>query len=1366
MEKEYSGKFFDEPAWRRKKGMDDDYSLESLLLGVGDPVRNYDAKIKKTIFDVDTLKQMDKELRGRITPTAITMPSPKTVFSIKLDENGVPMLRDDWRYLLVDPADTSKIIEYKTYEDLFDEKYIKKQGWLAKKLELLMENKKDENEDSIQWFIAPSWYSKAKEYLVWLAHHIDKAEEIPDFFRFKLKYDILDYANKAKFRWGHFDGGLMGLLDWENISIWKVFQTVSPDFNYYMNHKEALEELLWVSFKQTKRGEKVWREFAERAIAMAGGRIGTNYTVLDALTKDQLDYVVKRYMKDRKKEFKWTPSVTQTLAIFSKMKFSDQMNIVNKYLTDFTWPIDYLPTYLKVVVWGNWLGKLSYHWSKILRPQYYSMLMSASWTSPLMSLLAVNSAMYVTDTLQSAGLKNLKWDFSSIIHKHGLELIKVKDAATLNPDSMTMWDGLYRLGDKAIDLTKAGWFNGADPFFADSFYAKKYSHFFQTYFPHVSSFEEVDDILTTLRITDPEQYDHITSRANSYVEAAVRADSTNSDWAGKLSRVYYTDSIFTQAGKEILMRTWDFMTWWGRNKIKWAIKHFKNLWNALNTDIGWKYLDSLQWGNALDSKELLSSLILNNRDAIDFITKLQVATKMWILIHRYWDYENDNDNSLFDEVQDVFDIFRKFNGEMNAIETLPEWKMFSSFLDATINDYDWDGQIEFHPVLWAQIAWTQAAKSFLRWFWLWSGLVWGIATTAKTGENPIKSIATWVIENAQAFSHYTKEYYEKAGSSDIIKRTPNDFILWLLGDKGREYDLLDKTKKKLAYARILDDPMAIFNYFNLRVPFFRHIAFAWAPSYNKMDEAIHQWTLSDGFNLIADKRWDELTQDQLAFVYNQMDKVGGNKVNTRGDFYVSHSFKPEDWESRIRWQPSQVRENVIHQLMKEKIAPSALAKLEEGLTSKNKTHQINASKALAYIQAKSPGSAAVVLQYMMNSEYFHAMISTYGRDQKKRETIPDDWSNKVKAQIAKKFMPFIDQAERYSVMPQLALKIAKDSWTPISQYISGGDTLASSLSIKLPTAEFPNSEYYQRFKTSVLINSAASEGDINAYRFSNQLTNIFKHSLNDKDWSTWVPNSKWTKRTLQHMSMLMDEVNDLRMWDGERTALKTGILLSADKYIDSMVSSKSFSKKHAPEIQNLLNHLWTTTKELNDDLVEDAEEKALNDLYHTWYSSRWKKKKDYQEDWELLKRLKKMVNNFWKYKDFSYKPPKPDYTKNRYYKKDEVDVLLLKGRSRWETGFWNLDTWGKNRYAKKQEAPGWATYQRQWWARPKWAKTEDPDKPIDFISGGRVKRLRKSSAKVKNLAQAWRRVNKLWRVSSGTPHRRQRARKTKRSSSK
>jgi hypothetical protein len=48
-----------------------------------------------------------------------------------------------------------------------------------------------------------------------------------------------------------------------------------------------------------------------------------------------------------------------------------------------------------------------------------------------------------------------------------------------------------------------------------------------------------------------------------------------------------------------------------------------------------------------------------------------------------------------------------------------------------------------------------------------------------------------------------------------------------------------------------------------------------------------------------------------------------------------------------------------------------------------------------------------------------------------------------------------------------------------------------------------------------------------------------------------------------------------------------------------MMSSKSFSKKHAPEIQNLLNHLWTTTKELNDDLVEDAEEKALNDLYHT-----------------------------------------------------------------------------------------------------------------------------------------------------------------------
>jgi hypothetical protein len=61
-----------------------------------------------------------------------------------------------------------------------------------------------------------------------------------------------------------------------------------------------------------------------------------------------------------------------------------------------------------------------------------------------------------------------------------------------------------------------------------------------------------------------------------------------------------------------------------------------------------------------------------------------------------------------------------------------------------------------------------------------------------------------------------------------------------------------------------------------------------------MDEAIHQWTLSDGFNLIADKRWDKLTQDQLAFVYNQMDKVGGNKTNTRGDFYVSHSFKPED----------------------------------------------------------------------------------------------------------------------------------------------------------------------------------------------------------------------------------------------------------------------------------------------------------------------------------------------------------------------------------------------------------------------------------------------------------------------------------------
>lgn len=1366
MEKEYSGKFFDKPKWEINRGLDDDYSLESLLLGVGDPVRIYDSQIKKLVFDEDTLKQMDKEVRERVAPTAITMPTPKIWFTVKLDENGIPMLREDGKYVLTPLSDPNKIIDYKNYEELFDENYIKKQGWLAKKLELFMKKEEKEDWDSIKWFIAPSWYGKAREYLVGLAKHIDNAQEIPVSFRFKLKTDILDYANKAQFRWGHFDGWLMSLLDWENISIWKVFQTVSSDFNYYMNHKEALEDLLWVQFKQTDRGEKVWREFAERAIAMAGGRIGTNYTVLDALTKDQLDYVVQRYMSDQKKKFKWTPSITQALAMLSKMQFSQQMNFVNKYLTEFTGPLDYLPTYLKVVVWGNWLGKVSYHWSKLLQPQWYSMLMSASGTSPLMSLLAVNSAMYVTDWLQSAGLRNLKWDFSKLVHKHGLELIKVSEASSLNPETLTFWDHLYRLWDKAIDLTKAGWFNGADPFFANSFYAKKYSNFFKTYFPHVTTFEEVDEILNNLYIADPEQYAYITQRANSYVEAAVRADSTNSDWSGKLSRVYYTDSIFTQAGKEILMRTWDFMTWWGRNKIKWAMRQFSNMWNALWTDVGWKYLDALQYKNPITAKELLHTLTINNRDAIDFVTKLQVATKLWILIHRYWDYEKDNDDSLFDEVQDVFSMFRKFNGEMNAIETLPEWKMFSAFMDALVDDYNWDWILEFHPVLWAEIAATQVAKSFLRGFWIQSGIVWGIAKTIATWENPIKTIADWIVENAQAFTHYTKEYYEKAGSSDIIKRTPNDFLLWLLGEKGAEYDLLDKTKKKLAYARILDDHMAIFNYFNLRVPFFRHIAFAWAPNYNKMDDAIHQWTLTEQFNLISNKDWDKLTQDQLTFVYNQMDKIGGNKTNTRNDFYISHSFKPKDWENRIRWQPAQVRENVIHQLMKEKIAPAALLKLEQWLSSDNKTHQINAAKALSYIQAKSPGSAAVVLQYMMNSEYFHAMTSTYGRDQKKRATIPDDWSNKVKAQIARKFMPFIDQAERYSVMPQLALKIAKDSWTPISQYISGGDKLNSSLSLKLPTAEFPNSEYYQRFKTSVIINSAASEWDINAYRFANQLTNIFKHSLNDKDWATWVVDSKWTNRTLQHMSMLMDEVNDLRMWDWEKLALKTWILLSADKYLDSMVSSKSFSKKHAPEVQNLLNHLWSTTNELNEQLVEDAEEKALHDLYHTWYSSRWKKKKDYQEDWELLKRLKKMVNNFRKYKDFSYKPPKPDYTKNRYYKKDEVDTLLLKTRNRWETGFWNLDTWGKNRYAKKQEAPGWATYQKQWWSRPKWAKTEDPDKPIDFKSPGRVKRIRKSSAKVKNLAQAWRRVNKLWGVSSGTPHRGQRARKTKRRSSK
>lgn len=1208
--------------------------------------------------------------------------------------------------------------------------------------------------------IKPIWWNYAMDYL-------------DDFVRYKLNlpettvgaivegFDIYYHVTDGSFyswQWPRIPEmkSLLGLIlnAWTNKR--QVIDFFHPHFQRVLNNKKSMESFLGVELIWEKDGwfwTRPMRQIAEQIARYMGENRGAILTVFDLIPENEQARLSKIEISRKTKDGEETVKLNRDL--FERISFNEGYHLLEEYSDMFTSsPWKKVKDRIKVRIFSDFFWWIDYHYGKFIAPALYSIAMSfGTGARELMALTSMNSAMYLTHGKVNAEFTEIKGDWGKFIRDNYKFGNSDELYDFLDWDATTIGNRMSHIKADVSNILWAGIYNVADVLQKHGAYAKRYSMFFKAEFPAAKSVEEIQHMLNLL---DEGQRIILLEKAFSYVEDAVRWEFTTTLDPSKIKRVYVADDPFYQYIYSLYMRTYDFMKWWARAKRKWAVKQFQNAKYVYWTDIWKQYLNALTDPNlsAAEAADIRRSLTLNNRDLLNFIATTEYAFVIAKLTERaeekrIW----EEDLSGLDQLLRVFQIMSQFNWTYQAFSLLPEVQMLEKFFTTAINDYDanWTQEVRLDIAAWE--TWLKFFKNFTRAWWLTKGLVKagserGEIPENATPEEKFKKLFKALISSATAYWYYLNyELENDLGYKEDLWVSVNTFI----------YDLLGLPAKTIADQRELEARYKLINNYSDWESFTNHVlnVFPFSAEYRQgkfQDKTWAKEMLDEMFNSpeyykFVHGEMPNFSDKTYAYAFRVAQKIWTTKYDrvNLDDLSVDRSFFTEDENKRINKGRVVDQEAIIHYLMKKNIDPAALDKITALYKKSDTQTKKEALRTLAYMEANAPWSSSVALAYLMEVEYRDRVWKKY--PYWKSDLMPEAEANKIRADVARKYINYFYIADKNRVWNQAFLKGMSESKYKIADHIIwGDDDTAKQVAISLDKFwEKGDSAIYRNFQMQANIAMMAAQGDIDAYKAHNLFSNVIKPHKNhfNEDWEI---KPERAKIALNYAWQAMDLIDSYGIPDSQKQAMKAWILMSSDKYLPYAVKSSKLNGQQSEVIQKVLHHLYGTINEMNDFAQEVAEEKFEWTYWKKdWNTTRYKDRKTFEKNRYDGKNIRSYLNKMnYKYlqsKNFNYQNKPYD---KLAYTQDQWEKLKLKGQSRQEV-FWMPRQQNKpssSGWRSKDKAGGWIS-RKVGYARPPGAKTENPDKPFEYAEKWRVKRVRKSVAKPKDLAQLRRRVNKL-----------------------
>ena len=1279
------------------------------------------------------------------------MPVMDEVWNVQFDENWRILRRwEDGKQFIMD--------DYSEYFEWWDFSF--------KDIPDMIFNWKREGKDDGRWYLmaVPARLDECMRFIreelcteealesYWLPSQMaaEIAEAAEDFTNYQKKYHNDPYWWKKT----------LSMFLWDWVNKWKMIYNIYPKFQEVLNDQDKLIDLFWIIFTKDGKYYKRWyRQFVEQVAVLAWEQRSSRISWYDLLTEEQKAELYNEWEFNFRKEDWTTYSWHVDRNMFNELSFRDQYRILQHFFPEqFSSSIDRAKAYIKVKIWWTLLDKIDHFCKNILQPSMYLIAMSIAELKSVANLTWLNTMMFITDKINWLRYRNIDWDWKWLLRKYAiLQEFDDWDFDWLDFSTKNLGNQIFKVAEKTNKILWAWVFNAADTVMWKDYMAKRLSYFFQTRFPRAKTVEDVDNELIKM---SNNQRETLLKSAEEYVDTWL----FNETWQARdftlWRRVHATESIFLQPANNLKWHLWDFLKWRWRNKRAAAVKQVKNLWDVLKSDYWKEYLEFISRDDVTPEnvQYWLHSKALNNIDAIDFVSKIWTAFYLSRLAVRAHDNADTDlaERKAMDDVSELFELFSNFNWDLAALRILPEWQMFEAFVGNLIYEtWDW-----LTTDIWAA-SWEaalQAAKNFCRWLRLfrWTLLWWTQYFNKIDTENPnIDVIDMWkqmfsgILSMATAYSFYSNYEIETAG---VTKYVPKSYTLglyemtWIPPKVIKDFrELTDDYKTYKAYNSWTT---WLWNWLKYRIPFIAEYNKWWFDSYDKFTKALNELK-DDAMYINMAEKWiipDNLSADAKIFWYNKvtqllMDK--NDKMN-RFNFHIDKSYEL-DWEKMYAWS-NQVYQDLSAIMLSQWITHDQLESAINLIDDDSPFYNKRAARALAFLDSRVPWSAIEVIAYLMNKEWDDAFHKKYWKYTKYTEvTDLDDAYFKIAA--FDKYSKYLYDADMYRTYPQLVLRALKDRKDlTISSMISDPDASEYwELDLMLNEDDtFWSRKLLNEFKIELLTQKAINQWDYNAYKMNNLYTNLFNPSPNDinKDWSM---KTEYIIEVLDQAKIISEKLEWYWLPSWDKAMIKAWLYASLDRFLPELFHSwryNDLSDEDKNIVQSVLHLMRWSVNELEDLSVSDAEDaimEKINDSYKKkWYSTT----KNYRT-WPnvssnlkyYINKLKNWIKTYSSYKDQNFK-----YTYNRngsvrYYTEKELEKLLAKSKP-WEwvisPGWTTKSWWGsRSQWYGNQNKPGWSVSQYAWSARPKGAKTEDPDKGYARWEYWKVKRMRKTSSQVK-----------------------------------
>lgn len=1280
------------------------------------------------------------------------MPVMDEVWNVQFDENWRILRRwEDGKQFIMDD-----------YSEYFES------GWTSfKDIPDMILNRKWEWKDDWRWYLmaVPAWLDECMRFIreelctveslesYWLPPEM--AYEIADAAR-----EFTDYRKKYHndpYRWKK----TLSMFLWDWVNKWKMIYNIYPKFQEVINDQDKLIDLFWITFRKDWKYYKKWfRQFAEQVAVLAWEQRSSRISWYDLLTEEQ-----------KSKLYKLWPVSVQTLDwsiytwradrnLFNKVPFRTQYRILQSAFPEqFSSSIDRAMAYIKVEIWWTLLDKIDHFCKNILQPSMYLISMSIAELKSVANLTALNTMMYITDRINWNKYRNIDWDWKWLLRKYAiLQDFDDWDFDWLDFSTKNLGNQIFKVWEKTNKILWAWLFNAADSVMWKDYMAKRLSYFFQTRFPWAKT---VDDVEMELIKMSDDSRETLLKSAEEYVDMWLYNETWQTRDFTLWRRVHATESIFLQPLNNLKRHLWDFLKWWWRNKRAAAVKQVKNLWDVLHSDYWKEYLEFISRDDITpwNVQARIHSKALNNIDAIDFVSKIWTAFFLSRLAYRAQDAQETEtaERAAIKDVFDLFELFSNFNWDLAALRILPEWQMFEAFIGNLIYEtWDW-----LEMDLWAA-SWEtalQVAKNFARWLWLfrWTLLWWTKYFNSLDVDDPnVDLIDLWkqmmsgILAMATWYSFYSNYEIETAG---VTKYVPKSYTLglyemtWIPPEVIKDYrELTDDYKTYRAYNSWTT---WLWNRLKYRIPFIAEYNKWWFDSYDNFTKALNELKDDAQYINMVDK-WilpSDLPYSVKIFWYNKvtqllMDK--NDKMN-RFNLHIDKTYE-KDWEKMYAWS-NQIYHDISAILLSQWITHDQLDKVTQMLDDDTPFYNARAVRALAFLDSRVPWSAIEIVAYMMNKEWDDAFHKKYWKYAKFSEVTDLD-SAQFKINAFDKYSKYLYDADMYRTYPQIVLRALKERKDlTISNMISDPDpTEYWELDLRLNEDDtYWSRKLLNEFKIELLTSKAINQWDYNAYKMNNLYTNLFNPSVNDinKDWSI---KTEYIVEVLDQAKIISDKIDWYWLPSWDKSVIKAWLYASLDRFLPELFSSWRYDllpKEDKDIVQSVLHLMWWTVNDLDDLSVSDAED-AVMEKINSMYKKKWYTSTKNYNTWPkvsnnlnyYINKLKNWIKQYSPYKNQNFK-----YTYNsnghsiRYYTEKELERLLAKGKTReWVTSpGWSSSSWWSSRsqWYGNQNKPGWSVSQRAWSARPRGAKTEDPDKGFAWWEYWKVKRMRKTSSQVK-----------------------------------